>query len=314
MSDLGGGIDLGEPSNYGTQFTNYYTIGQSYNVSGQNIFHAIGCNQTTLAAQINCARTASTGVAINAIRPDARYVVQDGTYVQRQSLDLRSRSNHTAHVPYIGGNVLNDGASFTGLSTTCTSLADCLAANVPCTPAYANAIISSGLFPFTNNTGNLQQDAFNVSQRVVTDNMFRCVDQATSYAGAVSGAFSSAYYYQMNRAGFGYNPNNVPAAGPGPHYLLHGSDVPWLFGNQISYADPKDFLTQLATTTYFAEFMRSGQPNPSEAYLMARGYKDALQVYRKSGPWNMVTGDAGKQMKQMDYPVRFLSFLSIKAY
>jgi len=78
--------------------------------------------------------------------------------------------------------------------------------------------------------------------------------------------------------------------------------MPWLFGNQISYADPKDFLTQLVTVTYFAEFMRSGQPNPSEAYLMARGYKDALQVYRKSGPWNMVTGDSGKQVKQMDYP------------
>jgi len=68
MSDLGGGIDLGEPSNYGTQFTNYYTISQSYNVSGQNIFLAIGCNQTTLAAQLACARTASTGVAINALR------------------------------------------------------------------------------------------------------------------------------------------------------------------------------------------------------------------------------------------------------
>ena len=48
-------------------------------------------------------------------RPDARYIVQDGIYVTRESLDLRSASSHTAHVPYIGGNVLNDGASFTGL-------------------------------------------------------------------------------------------------------------------------------------------------------------------------------------------------------
>lgn len=241
-------------------------------------------------------------MAINGLRPDARYVVQDGTFVTRESLDLRSKSSHTAHVPYIGGNVRNDGASYTGLNRTCNSLAACLASNIPCTPAYANAIIASGLFPYVNATGNLQMDAFNVSQRIVTDNMFRCVDQSTAYSGAVSGAFSSAYYYQMNRAGFGYNPNGVPAAGPGPHYLLHGSDVPWLFGTQISYADPLDFLTQVITTTYFAEFIRSGQPNPTEAYLMARGYKDALTGYRKSGPWNMVTGDSGKQMKQMDYP------------
>lgn len=105
--------------------------------------------------------------------------------------------------------------------------------------SYAQSIIDSGLFLYYD-TGNLTADSFNVTQRVATDLQFRCIDQATVYAGVQSGAFKKSYYYQMDRTYSGYNPNNVDGNGPvqegypygnpnEPYYRLHGSDMPWMF-------------------------------------------------------------------------------------
>lgn len=70
---------------------------------------------------------------------------------------------------------------------------------------WANEIIDSGLFHFYD-SGNFTIDAFTVTQRVATDNTFRCVDEATVYAGAVTGTFPAAYYYDFDREINGFNP------------------------------------------------------------------------------------------------------------
>ena len=113
-------------------------------------------------------------------------------------------------------------------------------------PEYAQSVTSSGLFPFPD-TGNLTLDTFDVSSRLYTDVGFRCIDQATVYAGALSHAFPSAYFYQFDRAIGGYDPNNVgnPPMAPGyplgdphlPYFKVHAGDVESAFGtispNQI---------------------------------------------------------------------------------
>lgn len=52
MSNLGGGVDLGDSRNYGTTYSSYYTVNQSFTLAGEQIFRQAGCNQTTLAVRI----------------------------------------------------------------------------------------------------------------------------------------------------------------------------------------------------------------------------------------------------------------------
>ena len=310
MSNLGGGVDLGLSGDYATTYSSYLSIPQSYATAGQQIFLEAGCNQTSLKAQIACLKTVPA-LKLVGLSTVARYVVQDGHYVNTEELDVINRNGSTAHVDVIFGNVENDGASFSTYPKTpvTTELAGIEAA-LGISAAYAQSIIDSGLFPYYN-TGNITLDSFNVSQRVATDNQFRCIDQATMYAGQKSGAFKSSYYYQMMRTINGYDPNNLggPSASPGypngnpnlPYFRLHGADMPWVFGNLGTLRDPDDLYSIQLTSGYFAEFFKSGQPNPPESYLKVRGYTRTLQAVEETGPWQQVSGSQGP-IKLLDYP------------
>lgn len=74
QSNLGGGVDLGLAGNYGTTYSSYLTINESYAVAGQQIFEEAGCNQTTLDAQIACLKLVPAQTLVN-LATVARYVV-----------------------------------------------------------------------------------------------------------------------------------------------------------------------------------------------------------------------------------------------
>ena len=310
MSNLGGGQDLGLSGNYGTTYSQYYTIEQSYAVAGQQIFQAAGCNQASLDDQIVCLKQVPA-VTLVGFSTVARYVVQDGTIVNTPILDVTTRNGSTAYVPVIFGNTANDGASFSTYPKTpvANETAGIMAA-LGISQAYAQDIINSGLFPYYD-TGNVTLDSFNVSQRVATDNTFRCIDQATVYAGAANGVFKSAYYYQMDRTIAGYDPNLLggPPATPGypngnpnlPYFRLHGSDMPWVFGDLYPLRDANDLYSTQLTTGYFAEFTKTGQPNPPSSYLTTRGYTNTLSAIEETGPWSPVK-DSNGPMELLDYP------------
>ena len=310
MSNLGGGVDLGLNGDYGTTYSSYYTIAQSYAVAGQQIFQAAGCSQTSLDEQIACLKQvpATTLVGFPTV---ARYVVQDGTIVNTPQLDVTARNGSTAHVPVIFGVTANDGASFSTYPKTpvANETAGIMAA-LGISQAYAQDIINSGLFPYYD-TGNVTLDSFNVSQRVATDKTFRCIDQATVYAGATNGVFKTAYFYQMDRTSNGYDPNMLggPPVEPGypngnpnlPYFRLHGSDMPWVFGDLYPLRDNNDLYSTQLTTAYFAEFMKTGQPNPPLSYLQVRGYNTTVAAIQKTGPWNPVKNAQGP-IELLDYP------------
>lgn len=187
----------------------------------------------------------------------------------------------------IFGTTANDGASFSTYPTVnVTSETQGLELGLGISAANAQAIIDSGLFPFYN-TGNLTLDSFNVTQRVATDNTFRCIDEATVYAGATSGAFKSAYYYTIERTYEGYDPNCLGTSGlsqglvePGypygdpelPYFRLHGSDLGFTYGNQYPLRDALDLKASQLISGYYAQFTKTGNPNPSLEYLQIRGY------------------------------------------
>lgn len=302
QSNLGGGKTLGLSGDYGTTYSPYYTIAQSYAVAGQQIFQAVGCNQTALADQIACLKTVPAAT-IQTLNTVARYVVQDGTYVNTENLDVVNKNGSTANVNVIFGTTANDGASFsTYPEVAVTSESQGIQLALGISAQYAQAIIDSGLFPFYD-TGNITLDSFNVSQRVATDKIFRCVDEATVYAGAKFGAFKSAYYYTIDRTWAGYDPNNLGASGlssgpvvPGypngnpnlPYFRLHGADLGFTYGNQNPLRNGDDLKASQLISSYYAQFVKTGNPNPSAQYLQVRGYTN---VSPSTSPMCLICAD-----------------------
>jgi carboxylesterase type B len=320
MSNLGGGVDLGINGDYATTYSSYDTINQSFTTAGPQIFQAAGCNQTALTDQITCLKAfpASKLVGLSTV---ARYVVQDGHYVNTEELNVVARNSGTAHVPVIFGIAANDGASFsTYPKTPVTSEIDGIKAALGVADAVAQSIISSGLFPYYD-TGNVTLDSFNVSQRIATDIQFRCIDQATMFAASQSDAFDSSYYYQFDRTINGYDPNNLggapksadfPSGNPElPYFKLHGADMPWMFGTLNTIRDEQDLWSEQIVTGYFAEFVKSGQPNPSLSYLRARGYAKTMENVMKTGPWQEVQGTQGP-IRRLNYPSTASSFVDVE--
>lgn len=322
MSNLGGGQDLGLTSNYGTTYSLYYSIAQSYNVSGQQIVNSTNCTTGSIAESIACLKAVNASTLIS-LPTVARYVVQDNIYVNTSHLNVLTPFNGTAHVPTIFGIVADDGASFSNLPPANLSqgnLTGALQTGLSISASYANSIITSGLFPFENITGNYTLDAFNVTARIATDNTFRCIDQATIFAAATNKVFPQSYFYQVERTIDGYNPNNVPGAPvtPGypngnpnlPYFRLHGADMPWIFGNFYDpLRDDNDLYSVQLVSGYFGAFVRQkGNPNPDPEYLKVRGYTQTLaSVEGPDGMWGAVDGGAGNEqeagvVRHLDYP------------
>ncbi|KAF2029549.1 alpha/beta-hydrolase [Setomelanomma holmii] len=305
MSNLGGGVTLGLSGDYGTTYSTYYTIDQSYSVAGPQIFAAAGCNGTDVAAQIACLEQvpASKLVGFSTV---ARYVVQDGKYVNTPNLILSIRNGSTAHIPVIFGNTENDGASFsTYPKTPISNHSQGLQVALGINSTWAQRVIDSNLFPLIS-TGNLTLDSFNVSQRIATDKTFRCVDQATVYAGASNGAFTKAYYYQFDRTIDGYDPNNLgqPANDnpKNPYFRFHGADMPWLFGTLNRIREPEDLWSAQLVTSYFA------------SYLDQRGYNKVVEGVKKYGQWDEVDASrkTGDEIRLLDWPSKSAGFVDVE--
>lgn len=320
MSNLGGGVDLGLDGDYGSTYSSYLTAEASYAQAGQQIFTEAGCTESTLSAQIACLKTVPAATVVD-LPSMARFVTQDGTIVNTEQLVVTTKNGSAAHVPIMFGNVANDGASFSTYPTTpVTTELEGIQAALSISAPFAQSIIDSGLFPYFD-TGNVTLDSFNVSQRVATDNQFRCIDQATVFAGQQTGVFPVVYYYQMDRTIAGYDPNSLggPPVTPGfpfgnpnlPYFKLHGSDMPWMFGNLSPLRDPADLFSIQISTAYFGSFVRTGNPNPSESYLNVRGYTKAIENAQSTGPWNPVT-DAQGSIKLIDYPALSAGFQDLE--
>jgi len=317
MSNLGGGVGLGLSGDYSTTYSSYLTIAESYAIAGQNIFTQAGCTQATVDAQIACLKQAPA-LKVVGLSTHARYVVQDGHYVNTPQLDLTRGT--AAHVPVIFGVTTDDGADFISYpAAPVTSQLQGIQESLGISAEYAQSIIDSGLFPYYERV-NVTWDSFNVSARVGTDKQFRCIDQSTVYTAAKTGAFPASYFYQMERTIGGYDPHNLggPAVTPGyplgnpnlPYFKLHGGDMPWLFGNINVLRDANDLYSVQLTTSYFASFVKSGQPNPEIRYLKARKYSKSQEAIQKTGPWKPVQGEDGP-IRLLDYPAVASKFIDV---
>ncbi len=180
LSNLGG-------INYGSTYSRYYTVAQAVDRTATAILRATNCTHAT--SQVDCLR-AVPAATLASLSTVARFLVVDGTYLTTAELPLSSGPR----LPFqlMMGTMRDDGAPFITYPNTTDEAAYLSAAGFAVPPPL--------VFPVPHIGPNQTLDLYNMSSRLATDGIFRCVDQATVYAGLRSGRFGAVYYYEFDRS------------------------------------------------------------------------------------------------------------------
>ncbi|KAI1212406.1 alpha/beta-hydrolase [Annulohypoxylon truncatum] len=296
VSNLGG-------INYGTTYSKYYTIDEELEVAGNAILQETGCANAT--SQVDCLRAISPYDLAN-LDTVARYPVVDGTYLTSDELQL---DGPTLPVHIMMGTTRDDGAPFISYPTTTNQSAYLASQGFDVPP--------SDLFPIPS-IANKTLALFEMASHLATDGMFKCIDQATVYAGLKNNRFPPIYYYEFNRtyqtAGW---PNldvcEPPKTAPRPYgdpneeYLkCHSGELYYVFGNLarqgLPMRDEFDLPFEQFVVDTFSSFARTFDPNPDVEFLEARGYTSTLEEVERAGKWEASTFLEGMTMRTLQWP------------
>ncbi|KAI0480490.1 Alpha/Beta hydrolase protein [Xylariaceae sp. FL0804] len=288
QSNLGG-------LNYGTTYSQYLTVPQEMALAGDAILAATNCSGA--ASRVGCLRAVPAATLVG-LADVARYVVVDGDYITSDQLQL-GPGLPPLPVHIMMGTCRDDGGPFITYPTTTNESAYLASQGFAVPPAQ--------LFPVPD-LANGTLALFNASTRLATDGIFRCVDQATAYAGARDGRLGNVYFYEFNRTyqteGWpGLDVCEAPPTPSRPHgdpdreyFKCHSGELYYVFGNVqrtgLPLRDANDLPFSQSTLDAWAAFARAHDPNPDPALLRARGrsYENTLRerelaAAQGSGPW-----------------------------
>lgn len=285
QSNLGG-------LNFGKPYSEYYTIAEEMQVAGNAILSEANCTNAT--SQVDCLRALPT-FALLTLGTTANYLVQDGAYITSDHLPL---TGPEASYKLLMGVMREDGAALIEYPDTSNETAYLAEIDWAEPPA--------SLFPVSNGT-NQTLSLFNMTSRYATDGMFRCVDEATVYAGLQNGLWSEVYYYEFERS---YQLSNwpdydvcqppvtdaYPNGDPSEAYFrCHSGELYEVFGNiafqGLPFRDDDDLPFEQMVVDSWSSFARTYDPNPNPAFLEARGYSNTSKILKKRGKWNPATKD-----------------------
>ncbi|KAI1771328.1 alpha/beta-hydrolase [Hypoxylon cercidicola] len=296
VSSLGG-------INYGTSYAKYYTIEEDLDVVGNAVLTESGCANAT--SQLDCLRSLSPYILAD-LTTIARFPVVDGTYLTSDELELEGP---TLPVRIMMGTTRDDGAPFISYPQT-TNQTEYLAAEGYDVPP-------ADLFPVPN-LENQTLALFEMGSHLATDGVFRCVDQATVYAGVKNARLGPVYFYEFNRTyqttGWpGLDVCEPPRTAERPHgdpraeYLkCHSGELYYVFGSLgrlgLPMRDDADLPFEQFVLDSFGAFARSFDPNPDRAFLEARGYESTLRELEQAGAWLPATADDPTTMRTLQWP------------
>jgi carboxylesterase type B len=292
---------------YGTTYSRYYTIDEEVNVAANAILTATNC--TSAVSQLDCLR-ALPATTLTSLPTIARYIVVDGTYITSNQLQLKG-----PRLPFnlMMGITAEDGAPFISYTR------DVSAQNTNWLTSQGLPYPPRDVYPLQNVT-NQTLAVDRMGAREATDAIFRCVDQATVYAGLQSGVLGDkVFYYEFDRsyqtAGWpnldlceppktADYPNGDPESEPG-YLKCHSGELLYVFGNLARMGRPLrddlDLPFQQYILDLFSSFARTFDPNPDTGYLKARGYESTLGILEITGPWKpSVKGEM--KMRVLDWP------------
>ena len=281
IPEVGSRVGLGHESDNEATYDQYLKPEELYETAGQEIFSAAGCTAEDLAKQISCLRQvpASTLVGLDTV---ARYVVQDGRYVNTSNPNAVGKEYGSANVPVMFV-VTADDASFPDPSS---HIQHKLKIPNPKTNDKKENIqntINHGLPSYDNAEGITSESSDTFKQG--TDNFgIQCVDRTTTFVDTSSRATSPSYFCHMGRSSAESGLAGPDLSSAMTEFLRGAPILPYfrsrrgnqqlslIFGNMSPRRQARDSRSAQLASAYFGEFVRSGRPSPSTEYLKARGY------------------------------------------
>lgn len=243
----------------------------------------------------------------------------DGFFITLPGLLLDGR--YPADIAVMAGAMRDDGSPFSKYSRSNASQA--------LTEQGFNAtdILGSGQFPLSQ-SGNTTRDVFNLTSRVATNGMFRCLGQSTAYVGSKNKVFPVVYQYEFDR---GYqisewSPNSPACEAPAsaerplgdtrlPYFKCHSGELYYVFGTLIRQGrQPRDQddipFSQYIVDTWTA-FAREKNPNPKPEFLAARGFTNTTATVAKSSQWKPVEAEK-PMLRILDVAVKDEGFREVE--
>ncbi|KAK6513625.1 hypothetical protein TWF506_008062 [Arthrobotrys conoides] len=300
-----GGILESMPSGwrgYPGRFTNYTTIEEATQETGNTILQMTGCN--TAANKAHCLRNLDPNV-LNLLPARASVPVVDYHIFYSRTLPITGGAGYMNRVPVlIGAN--RDEGGMTGLDFTDpnASAVDLL------TPIAARSsyflhgepkdlVAMAALPEFPTPAG--PYGGQNVSIRILTDINFKCESWATAYSGRKHNTLGDVYTFTFNRTyqplwwtGSQCEPPKTaehPLGDPDQEYFkCHSGEVDFVLGMTVYSGElPRnehDIPFQQLIVDYWSSFIKSQNPNPPKAYLKARNYWGTLNQIEATGQWH----------------------------
>ncbi|KAF2662683.1 cholinesterase [Lophiostoma macrostomum CBS 122681] len=283
---------------YASTFSEYPTIAEATNLT-RAILNGTGCNQVESAAKVACLRTQDP---FSLQSYQARYVVVDGFYLTSNGLPLNA-SAPKSDVSVMIGVMRDDGGPFSAFSKS-TNASQALTEQ----GFDAADILGSKEFPIPQGS-NKTLDVFNLTARVATDALFRCLDQSTAAVGSANTIFPVVYSYEFDRSYqiSEWSPNPPTCEAPKtserpygdtrlPYFRCHSGDLYYVFGTLIRQGrTPRDVddipFSQYIVDTWTA-FGRERNPNPKLDFLASRGFSNTSAKVENSEPWQPVKGNS----------------------
>ncbi len=315
QSNLGGG-------GYGTTYSSWLNIKTQMSTASNAILASTNC--TMAVSKVDCLRNVPAASLVTGTV--ARYLTVDNIYLTSSELVLNETAAKTlSKIHLMEGLMRDDGSAIISYVQT-----NNLSQSLTATGFDASSITTSHLFPHPV-TSNKTRDVFNVTSRVATDSIFRCIDQASSYASVLNKVFApNQYFYEFNRSyqTYTWDPNtpvcDAPKTATHPdgdpeleYFKCHSGELYYVFGTisrmGLPLRDENDLpFTQFVMDSW-ASFARSYDPNPDRGYLEARGYVNTTKELEIARKWEPVRlGDDGKQMRELQWPSKQVGFRDVE--
>ena len=214
------------------------------------------------------------------------------------TLALNNTSGYTKDVAFMTGMNRDELGVDVDPIKEGTNVTEIFARQLPGGVGDLSRFLKSADFAPSNLTAPAQ--ILNATIRASTNGLYTCLEQATAYTAARYDTFKAVYSFQFNRTYSppGYTkphcdapktasrPNGDPDA---EYFKCHAGEKMVVFGNALRAGLPDrdglDVPFLQLSVDYWSAFARTRDPNPSRAYLEARGYWSTLEQTEKVGPW-----------------------------
>ncbi|KAJ7074030.1 alpha/beta-hydrolase [Mycena amicta] len=268
-------------------------------------FLDVYCNSTG-AERLACLQALPAETLLNITNNATTWVATiDGVYTINDTISQVSAGPSGINsVAYMAGFMPEEGQSLLGTSIA-PNLTTFDPAGVVGNQTLGDAILASGLWNIST-----ELTPYNATINVFTDYLLTCPAESMITAAAKASAFPALYVYEMQR-GYAlsyYDPYNLCTFPVGeeepPYYRCHSGDLYEVFGTYHIFDQPVRNARDIAYTTMvqdmWSSFARTGNPNPSKAYLKARGYTSTLNAL-SGWTWEEYSEEQPK-VAQLQYP------------